>query len=58
MLGETAEALETFTTTGTVFVQGERWNATTTRPVAKGQAVQITDINGLVLKVEPRGGQA
>ncbi len=58
MLGETAEALETFTTTGTVFVQGECWKATTTRPVMKGQSVQVTGIEGLVLRVEPRGGQA
>ncbi len=58
MLGEMAEALEAFTTTGTVFVRGERWKAMTTRPVMKGQAVQVTDINGLLLKVEPRDGQA
>ena len=58
MLGEMAEALETFTATGTVFVQGERWKATTLRPVMKGQAVQVTGIEGLVLRVEPRDGQA
>ena len=58
MLGEMAEALEGFTTTGTVFVRGERWKATTSRPVVKGQAVQVTGISGLVLKVEPRDGQA
>ncbi len=58
MLGEMAEALETFTATGTVFVHGERWHATTSRPVMKGQAVTVTGIHGLVLKVEPRDGQA
>jgi membrane-bound serine protease (ClpP class) len=57
MLGDTAEALETFTATGTVFVHGERWHATTSRPVVKGQAVQVTGIEGLVLRVEPRDGQ-
>ncbi len=58
MLGEMAEALETFTATGTVFVHGERWHATTSGPVVKGQAVQVTGIEGLVLRVEPRDGQA
>ena len=58
MLGDTAEALETFTATGTVFVHGERWHATTSRPVMKGQAVTVTGIDGLVLKVEPQDSQA
>lgn len=57
MLGEVAEALEAFTATGTVFVHGERWQATTSRPVMKGQAVKVTGIDGLVLKVEPRDSQ-
>ena len=54
MLGDTAEVLETFTATGTVFVHGERWYATTSQPVIKGQAVTVTGIDGLVLTVEPR----
>ena len=58
MLGDTAEALETFTATGTVFVHGERWHATTSQPVIKGQAVTVTGIDGLVLTVEPRDSQA
>jgi membrane-bound serine protease (ClpP class) len=58
MLGEAAEVLENFSTTGAVLVRGERWQAKTSRPVAKGQVVRVTDFNGLVLKVEPQDGQA
>ena len=58
MLGEAAEVLENFSKTGAVLVRGERWRAKTSRPVAKGQVVRVTDFNGLVLKVEPQDGQA
>lgn len=58
MLGETAEVLENFSTTGAVLVRGERWRAKASRPVAKGQVVRVTDFTGLVLKVEPQDGQA
>jgi len=57
MLGETAEVLENFGTTGTVLVQGDRWNAKTSQPLVKGQLVQVTDIDGLVLNVEPQDAQ-
>lgn len=41
-------------TTGKVFIEGETWNATSTTPVAAGQAVEITGINGLTLQVKPK----
>jgi membrane-bound serine protease (ClpP class) len=53
MIGSTAEALEDFTSKGTVRFGGERWNAITSAPVATGQAVRIVRVEGLRLWVEP-----
>jgi membrane-bound serine protease (ClpP class) len=39
---------------GTVFIEGERWNAISDSPVEAGQAVEVTAIEGLTLKVEPQ----
>jgi membrane-bound serine protease (ClpP class) len=41
-------------TVGHVFVQGERWNAVSSRPLAPGQEVRVTALNGLTLEVETR----
>ena len=53
MLGTTAEALEDFASKGAVRLGGERWNAITSVPVAKGQPVRIVRVEGLLLWVEP-----
>jgi len=53
MLGTIAEALEDFDGTGAVFVNGERWNARTGVAVKKGDRLQITAVDHLVLEVEP-----
>ena len=53
MLGAIAEALEDFDSNGTVFVNGERWNAHTDTAIKKGDKLQITAVDHLVLKVEP-----
>jgi membrane-bound serine protease (ClpP class) len=53
MLGSVAEVLEDFDQSGTVFVDGERWNARSTAAVKKGNSVQITAVEHLVLEVEP-----
>jgi len=53
MLGSVAEVLEDFDQSGTVFVNGERWNARSTAAVKKGDSVQITAVEHLVLEVEP-----
>ncbi len=53
MLGATGEAINDFEDSGTVFVHGERWNATAHQPVHRGQKVRITHIDGLELTVEP-----
>ncbi len=53
MLGQIAEALEDFQDTGTVFVNGESWNAHSDAPVHKGDRLRITNIHGLVVEVTP-----
>ena len=53
MLGDLAEALEDFDRTGSVFLNGERWQAATTASVRKGQKLRVTGIRGLVADVEP-----
>ncbi len=41
---------------GKVFVWGEIWNAVAESPVAAGQAVEITAVEGMTLKVRPAAG--
>ncbi|MEP7246668.1 MAG: NfeD family protein [Gammaproteobacteria bacterium] len=53
MIGATAEAFENFSSTGTVRYGGELWNARTRAPVSKGQPVRITQVDGLLLWIEP-----
>jgi membrane-bound serine protease (ClpP class) len=42
---------------GKVFIEGEYWNAVSDTPVEAGQPVEITAVEGLTLKVKPRGGE-
>jgi membrane-bound serine protease (ClpP class) len=53
MLGTIAEALEDFDSNGAVFINGERWNAHADTAIKKGDKLQITAVEHLVLKVEP-----
>ena len=53
MLGKTVNALSRIDAAGgKVFIEGEHWNATSETPVEAGQAVEITGIVGLTLKVK------
>ena len=55
MLGKTAPALARIDgASGKVFVEGEYWNAISDVPIEPGQAVVITAIDGLTLKVKPK----
>ncbi|HSY74401.1 MAG TPA: nodulation protein NfeD [Dongiaceae bacterium] len=55
MLGKTVNALSRIDPAGgKVFIEGETWNATSETPVEAGQAVEITGIVGLTLKVKPK----
>jgi membrane-bound serine protease (ClpP class) len=39
---------------GTVFTEGERWNAVSDTPVEMGDAVEVIAIDGLTLQVKPK----
>jgi membrane-bound serine protease (ClpP class) len=51
LVGLEAEAVNGFTGQGQVMVHGEIWNATCAAPVAKGQKLRITGVDGLTLHV-------
>ncbi len=53
MLHARGEVLEDFQGRGRVHVHGEQWSAESPVALRKGQAVHVTAMNGLVLKVEP-----
>ena len=55
MAGAFAEALENFDREGQVRVHGERWTARSKDPVIKGQRLNVTKVDGLVLHVQPAG---
>jgi membrane-bound serine protease (ClpP class) len=52
MIGITGEAMEDFTDKGRVWVHGESWQAQSTAPVKKGQKIEVTAKDGLLLKVK------
>jgi membrane-bound serine protease (ClpP class) len=55
MIGKSAPARSRIDANGgSVFVEGELWNATSETPVDAGQNVEITGIEGLTLKVKPK----
>lgn len=53
LLDATGVALENFESEGDVFVHSERWSAVTETQVSKDQAVIVTGLDGLTLKVRP-----
>jgi membrane-bound serine protease (ClpP class) len=53
MVGQTAEAVESFNEKGQVRYAGELWNAHTATPLKVGQQVRIVKVEGLGLWVEP-----
>jgi membrane-bound serine protease (ClpP class) len=55
---ETGEVLADFVGEGWARVHGETWRVRSASPLAKGQRVRITRIDGLTLDVEPHPGQA
>jgi membrane-bound serine protease (ClpP class) len=60
MIGEMGTALATVSPEGTVEVRGAPWRARTNRatPIAAGDPVRVTGIDGLLLEVEPETGGA
>lgn len=53
LIGMRAEVIDAFDQAGRVRVHGEIWEARTAVPVARGQQVRVTGIDGLTLTVEP-----
>jgi membrane-bound serine protease (ClpP class) len=53
MIGAHAVAAADFQGRGQVRAHGELWNAESSVPLRQGQALRVTDMHGLVLKVEP-----
>jgi membrane-bound serine protease (ClpP class) len=53
LVGAAGVALENFAGEGHVFIHGERWNAIAETPVQANQAVVVTGLDGLILKVRP-----
>lgn len=53
--GEVAVALEP---SGKVFVHGEYWEAISRAPIPKGARVRVVKVVGLLLEVEPAGGES
>src|SRR5213595_3157209 len=41
---------------GRVFVEGENWSAVSDTPVEPGELIEIAEVKGLTLKVQPRKG--
>jgi membrane-bound serine protease (ClpP class) len=54
MVDEIGVAHTALTPTGKVFAHGEFWDAVSSAPVEAGARVRVTDVEGLVLKVEPK----
>ena len=53
LVGAVGTALLDFEQQGSVFVHSERWSAMTSAPLLEGQAIVVTAIDGLMLKVRP-----
>jgi membrane-bound serine protease (ClpP class) len=57
MLHATGEALEDFQGPGSIRVHGETWRAQSQQPVKRGDRLEVTGIDGLVLQVRPLPGR-
>jgi membrane-bound serine protease (ClpP class) len=53
MLGAMGVARQRLDPQGTVLVRGEYWTATSDSPVQPGESVEVTDVEGLRLRVRP-----
>ncbi len=53
IVGGVATAMADFSGEGKVWLEGEAWMARSTVPISKDQHVRVTDIDGLIVVVEP-----
>ena len=51
LVGEKGKALSAIYGLGEVFVHGEIWKATSEEEIQEGDAIEVTGVDGLVLKV-------
>ncbi len=56
LIGQTAEVLEDFSGEGWARVMGERWRVRCARPLPAGARARVTQMDGLLLTVEPLDG--
>ena len=54
MIDETGVAQTALNPSGKIFVHGEFWDAIASTPVEAGARVKVVEVDGLVLKVEPK----
>ncbi|MEM7503630.1 MAG: nodulation protein NfeD [Pseudomonadota bacterium] len=57
IVGGTGTAMESFTGSGKIWLEGESWQAESRVPIEKDQEVRVTAMDGLVLTVEPLRNQ-
>ncbi len=57
LLNEIGEARTALAPAGKVFVHGEYWDAVSSSPVETGGEVRVVAIDGMKLKVEPKGAR-
>ncbi len=55
LVGETGVAQTILSPQGKVFVHGELWDATASTPLAIGELVRVSKVDGLMLEVTPLG---
>jgi membrane-bound serine protease (ClpP class) len=55
IVGQTATVIDECAPVGRVRFQGEIWNGRASDPVAEGESVRITAVDGLTLEVERAG---
>jgi membrane-bound serine protease (ClpP class) len=58
IVGAGGTALSDFEREGWAQVRGETWRVVSTAPVARGQKLRVTGVDGLTLRVEPGPGDA
>lgn len=53
MIGSVGKAIESFERSGTIFLNGEQWNARSQSRIEKGGSVRVIAMHGLELEIEP-----
>ncbi|MBN1984077.1 MAG: nodulation protein NfeD [Chitinivibrionales bacterium] len=55
MIGKTARVVKVLdAVSGTVFIEGEYWNAVSETPIAASESVEIIGVKGLILMIKPQ----